>query len=173
MQLINFAFHGSYYIVHRILQARILEWVAFPFSSGCSQPRDPTQVSPIAGRYFTSWVTMALYLKHHCKPSLYRLSPILASKSFIVLYCTFKSIIHLELLLWKLIIYFYYKLFLFFCYNIIYKRTGSITYFKLYLCYQDLCLGAIMFFNEWMREMIAGIWGISALNCLFLIIQFL
>ena len=33
------------YIVHGILQARILEWVAFPFSRGSSQPRDQTQVS--------------------------------------------------------------------------------------------------------------------------------
>ena len=31
------------YIVHGILQARILEWVAFPFSRGPSQPRDQTQ----------------------------------------------------------------------------------------------------------------------------------
>ena len=44
-------------IVHGILQARILEWVAFPFSRGSSQPRDWTQVSHIAGRFFTSWVT--------------------------------------------------------------------------------------------------------------------
>ena len=36
------------YTVHRILQARILEWVAFPFSGGSSQPRDWTQVSCIA-----------------------------------------------------------------------------------------------------------------------------
>ena len=36
-------------IVHRILEARILEWVAFPFSRGSSQPRDGTQVSHIAG----------------------------------------------------------------------------------------------------------------------------
>ena len=40
-----------------ILQARILEWVAFPFSRGSSQPRDQTQVSRIAGRFFTSWAT--------------------------------------------------------------------------------------------------------------------
>ena len=42
-------------IVHGILQARILEWVAFPFSRGSSQPRDRTQVSRIVGRFFTSW----------------------------------------------------------------------------------------------------------------------
>ena len=40
-------------IVHGILQARILEWVAFPFSKGSSQPRDGTQPSSIAGRFFT------------------------------------------------------------------------------------------------------------------------
>ena len=34
------------------------EWVAFPFSSGSSQPRDWTQVSCIAGRFFTSWATI-------------------------------------------------------------------------------------------------------------------
>ena len=42
------------YTVHGILQARILDWVAFPFSRGSSQPRDPTQVSRIAGSFFTS-----------------------------------------------------------------------------------------------------------------------
>ena len=41
-------------IVHGILQARILEWVVFPFSRGSSQPRDQTQVSLIVGRFFTS-----------------------------------------------------------------------------------------------------------------------
>ena len=45
------------YTVHGILQARILEWVAFPFSKGSSQPRDQTQVSRIAGEFFTSWAT--------------------------------------------------------------------------------------------------------------------
>ena len=45
------------YTVHGILQARILEWAAFPFSRGSSQPRDQTQVSCIAGRFSTSWAT--------------------------------------------------------------------------------------------------------------------
>ena len=36
------------YTIHGILQARILEWVAIPFSRGSSQPRDGTQVSLIA-----------------------------------------------------------------------------------------------------------------------------
>ena len=42
------------YTVHGILQARTVEWVAFSFSRGSSQPRDGTQVSRIAGRFFTS-----------------------------------------------------------------------------------------------------------------------
>jgi len=41
-------------IVHGILQARILERVAIPSSRGSSQPRDQTQVSHIAGGFFTS-----------------------------------------------------------------------------------------------------------------------
>ena len=44
-------------IVHGILQARILAWVAFPFSRGSSQPRDRTQISRIVGRFFTSCPT--------------------------------------------------------------------------------------------------------------------
>ena len=45
------------YVVHGILQARILEWIAVPISRGSSQPRDRTQVSHIAGGFFTSWDT--------------------------------------------------------------------------------------------------------------------
>ena len=43
--------------VHEILQARILDWVAFPFSRRSSQTRDWTQVSCTVGRFFTSWAT--------------------------------------------------------------------------------------------------------------------
>ena len=42
------------YTVHGILQARILEWVAFPFFRGSSQTKDQTQVYHIASRFFTS-----------------------------------------------------------------------------------------------------------------------
>ena len=45
------------YTIHVNLQARILEWIAFPSSRGSSQPRDQTQVSHITGRFFTSWAT--------------------------------------------------------------------------------------------------------------------
>ena len=43
--------------VHGILQARILEWVTVPFLRELSQSRDRTQVSLIAGGFFTSWAT--------------------------------------------------------------------------------------------------------------------
>ena len=63
------------YTVHGILQARILEWIAFLFFRGSFQPRDWTQVSCIAGRFFTSWATRkALYCNRwesKCKHYIY------------------------------------------------------------------------------------------------------
>ena len=53
------------YTVYSILQARILEWVAYPFSGGSSQLRDRAQISRIAGEFFTSWATReAQYALH-------------------------------------------------------------------------------------------------------------
>jgi len=50
------------YSFHGIPQARILEWVAIPFSRGPSQPRDQTQVSCMVGRFLILWATKeALY----------------------------------------------------------------------------------------------------------------
>ena len=54
--------HGLYcslpgFSVHGILQARILEWVTISFSWGSSWLRDWTQVSHMAGRFFTVWAT--------------------------------------------------------------------------------------------------------------------
>ena len=45
------------WIMHGILWAKILEGVAFPFSRGSVQSRDQTQVSCIAGGFFTSWAS--------------------------------------------------------------------------------------------------------------------
>ena len=53
------------YTVHGILQARILEWVAFAFSRASSQPKDRTQLSRIAGGFITSWVTREALLPHY------------------------------------------------------------------------------------------------------------
>ena len=65
------------YTVHGILQARILEWVAFSFLSflgwGSSQPSDWTQVFCIAGGFFTSWATREAHFKegkHENAPDL-------------------------------------------------------------------------------------------------------
>ena len=49
--------------VRGILQARILEWIAIPFSRGSYRHRDWTWVSCIAGRFFTVWATHSLPLK--------------------------------------------------------------------------------------------------------------
>ena len=43
--------------VHGIIQSRILEWGAISFSRGSSQTRYQTQVSCIAGKFFTIWAT--------------------------------------------------------------------------------------------------------------------
>ena len=59
--------------VRGILQARIVKWVAFPFSRGSSQPRDWTQVCCIAGRFFTSWATREV-----CVTSSFGLRPVSA-----------------------------------------------------------------------------------------------
>ena len=48
--------------VYGILQARILEWVAFPFYKRSFQCRDRIQVSHVAGRLFTSWATREVSL---------------------------------------------------------------------------------------------------------------
>ena len=57
-----------------ILQARILEWVAIPFSRGSSRPRDWTQVSWLAGRFITVWATREAphHVTEHTKTQWHR-----------------------------------------------------------------------------------------------------
>ena len=43
--------------IHEVFQARIVEWVAISYFRGSSSPRDQTQVSGIAGRFFTIWAS--------------------------------------------------------------------------------------------------------------------
>ena len=75
------------YTVHAILQARILEWVAIPFSRGSSQPRDQTQISCIVGGKSMNTGVGSLSLPQwifptqesnrgllHCRRILYQLS---------------------------------------------------------------------------------------------------
>ena len=49
---------------HGISQARILAWLSIPFSRGSSPPRDQTQVSCIAGRFFTIRATRKALLSY-------------------------------------------------------------------------------------------------------------
>ena len=49
--------------VHGVFQAIVLEWIPFSFSRGYSWLRDWTQVSHIAGRFFTLWTTRAHKLR--------------------------------------------------------------------------------------------------------------
>ena len=65
--------------VQGILQARTLEWVAFPFSRGSSQPRNRTGVSCIAGGSFTKW---AIREAHYVKPN--RFTILQLTGSFII-----------------------------------------------------------------------------------------
>ena len=55
--------------IHGILQARILEWVAISFSRGFSSPRDPTQVSHIAGGFFTIWAIREALFPYRLLPN--------------------------------------------------------------------------------------------------------
>ena len=55
--------------VHGILQARVLEWVAMPFSRGSSRPRDRTLVPYVAVRFFTGWATWEA-LNSYKKPAV-------------------------------------------------------------------------------------------------------
>ena len=51
--------------IHRIFQARVLEWVAISLSRVSSQPRDQSQVSYIADRHFTFWATKEDYIENN------------------------------------------------------------------------------------------------------------
>ena len=78
--LTDYSLPGSF--VYGILQARILGWVAIPFSRGSSQSRNRTSVSCIAGRFFTSSATretekvarFLLYLVSECLPEVSKCS---------------------------------------------------------------------------------------------------
>ena len=69
------------YTVLELFQARILEWVAISFSRRSSQPRDQTQVSRIAGGFFTSWgfikilhFLLYFFLMQHCDIAMWTCS---------------------------------------------------------------------------------------------------
>ena len=104
-------FDSMNYTVHGILQARILEWVAFSFSRGSSQARDPTQISDIAGRFFTVWVPrirlakclsiFPFFFKTEFLDQINLIVSLLSVSYFVVYYLP--SLLHLSFLL-----YFYF-----------------------------------------------------------------
>ena len=81
--------------VHGVLQARILEWVATPFSSGSSGPGDQTQVSLIAGRFFTIWATRGAQILTPSHPSRSSQSTELTSLCDTVAFHHRQSILHI------------------------------------------------------------------------------
>ena len=75
---------GCHSLLQGIFQAKILEWVAIPFSRGSSWPGDWTWVFCIAGRFFTIWATReahAIHLQPSCILLLLLLSPQVMSDS--------------------------------------------------------------------------------------------
>ena len=72
--------------VHRILQARMLKWVAVPFSRESSQPRDQTHVSCIAGRFFTIWITRKLFLSYKGHNITFIWTPNMVSGTWLVVH---------------------------------------------------------------------------------------
>ena len=81
-----------------ILQARIVEWIAIPFSRGSSWPRDQTQASHITGAFFTSWakreaLLVIIYLKLITRSSTgFRIDYLLSDKVHIITIIILKCI---------------------------------------------------------------------------------
>ena len=67
--------------VDGILQARILDWVAVPFSRGSSKPRAQTHESCIAGGFFTSWATRETQWKKQVIGQYLSINPIIILQS--------------------------------------------------------------------------------------------
>ena len=65
----DYSLPGSSVLVN--LQAKILEWVAMPFSRGSSQPRDWTRVSCTSGRFFTVLATQEVSYLRYIKKEIY------------------------------------------------------------------------------------------------------
>ena len=82
-----------------ILQAKVLEWVTVPSSRGSSQPRDRTQVSLIAGRFFTVWATREVgYFSNFPLAAVCRSSPC-SSPSYSSFFWSFCFLLAVSLLL--------------------------------------------------------------------------
>ena len=113
------------YTVHEILQARILEWVAFPFSRGSSLPRDCTQVFHIAGGFFTSWATR--------KPSLQRKK----KKNSLIPVTLISDFYHISEEFWNPFLWNYFKTK--FCYSYSNVRIAKFS-FKCNIVYSNVAI---------------------------------
>ena len=79
--------------VYGILQARILEWVAIPFSRGSSQLSDQTWVSCVVGRFFAIWATREDHKSNHWpKTCCFTRTWVLGDKDLSIFLC--KSLVH-------------------------------------------------------------------------------
>ena len=81
--------------VHGILQARVLGWVATPFSRVYSWPRDWTRVCCIAGRFFTVWATNC-FLIPDCPYSPYDISAYVWDLYFLSTICFSQNYLSLK-----------------------------------------------------------------------------
>ena len=66
-------YRGILYQLSHKGNSRILEWVAYPFSSESFWPRNQTGVSRTAGRFFTSWATREAPKRSHSMPNVRKL----------------------------------------------------------------------------------------------------
>ena len=84
--------------VHGILQARIQEWVAMHSSRGSSKPRDWTQVSCIAGEFFTIKTIFVIYVlwENSFRQWLYKKLPLYPSKKVSVYFISILWLISFE-----------------------------------------------------------------------------
>ena len=88
-------------LVHGILQTRILEWVTMPSSRESSQTRNQTHISDIsciAGSFFTSFFTLSL----HCRQLLYHWAKLHLKKNFLTLLVKFLSLLNERIEKWSL-----------------------------------------------------------------------
>ena len=75
---------------------RTLEWVAYLFSRGSSRPRNQTEVSCVAGGFFTSWATREAQIQH-------QILLLFSFRSCVILAFTFRSVIHFGYLFFFLV----------------------------------------------------------------------
>ena len=95
LQPVDYSPPGS--SVHGILQVGILEWVASSLFRGFSRPRDHTQISCMAGRFFTFWANMEAHIMHHSCENCFKV----LSKNSNIWFCFSWRIGHTFLVLFR------------------------------------------------------------------------